>query len=450
MLTQLQLRDFKSFRDVSVDLGPLVVLVGANAAGKGNLFDALRILHGVGLEMPVSEILRGRWEGGREIWPGIRGGVADAARAGGSRISIASTWNGPDLDFRHDLEISTNGAALVERERLGPAAGASYLFDTHAPSLGADTGRDEGQSIRAALARTGSGRNLPANFSAARSILGQLSPREGLAPGVLDGAEHLLKAMRREVFLDITPSRMRGYSPRAVEELGVEGQNISSTLRSLCEDDSFREELVDWLAELCGPELENVEFVETEIGDVMFALREASGSLTPARSLSDGTLRFLGQLVALRTAWTGSLLLIEEIDSGLHPRRTHLLVEALESATATGHLQVIATTHSPLVLSSLSPEAQRDAVLVARDPETGWSVLRRLGDLPHFEEVSSKAGVDHLMTAGWLERALANGAETVAPPRVAPEAEPRRLGLFAGQIEVRADFDDLSDGWDPA
>jgi AAA15 family ATPase/GTPase len=48
MLERLKLRNFKSFREASVPLGPLTLVVGTNASGKSNLRDALRFLHGIG------------------------------------------------------------------------------------------------------------------------------------------------------------------------------------------------------------------------------------------------------------------------------------------------------------------------------------------------------------------------------------------------------------------
>ena len=44
MITRIELDGFKTFQDFSLDLAPLQVIVGANGAGKSNLFDALRLL----------------------------------------------------------------------------------------------------------------------------------------------------------------------------------------------------------------------------------------------------------------------------------------------------------------------------------------------------------------------------------------------------------------------
>jgi predicted ATP-dependent endonuclease of OLD family len=44
MLTRIELSGFKSFDDFGLDLRPLTAIVGPNASGKSNLFDALRFL----------------------------------------------------------------------------------------------------------------------------------------------------------------------------------------------------------------------------------------------------------------------------------------------------------------------------------------------------------------------------------------------------------------------
>jgi hypothetical protein len=58
------------------------------------------------------------------------------------------------------------------------------------------------------------------------------------------------------------------------------------------------------------------------------------------------------------------------------------------------------------MLQSLSDEALRSAILCARSPDHPGTVLRRVGDLPHFNEVVARSSIDHLFTTGWLERAL--------------------------------------------
>lgn len=44
-LTRLAARRYRSVRKDAIDIGPLNLLIGANAAGKSNVLDALRFLH---------------------------------------------------------------------------------------------------------------------------------------------------------------------------------------------------------------------------------------------------------------------------------------------------------------------------------------------------------------------------------------------------------------------
>lgn len=406
MLSRLRLKGFKSFADEAVDLNGLTLLVGANAAGKSNFLDAIRFLQGVALDMSLADVLRGRWEGGRQVWPGVRGGVSEVVKKGEGELLLESSWTHEGETITHTLGVEAGPHPRVDRERLASTAVGGYLFDTHGGALRDVEGRDQGASLRVVLERAGKGNSLTQTHSAGRSLLFQVKTEAPVSEDVGRVRDALARQMRNAFFLDITPSRMRDYTPKHSEQLGLEGENVSALTWSLCRDPEEKANLVDWLAELCAPELEDIQFAETELGDVMLVLVEAGGRRMPAKSLSDGTLRFLGQLIALRTAPEGSLLLIEEIENGLHPTRAHLLVEAMEAATATRDVQILATTHSPLVLNALSPEALNRVVLVARPPGSEGSMLRRLADLPGFREVASRRGIDRLIESGWLERAV--------------------------------------------
>ena len=44
MLSSFTIKDFKSYREATLKLAPLTVLIGANASGKSNAIEALRLL----------------------------------------------------------------------------------------------------------------------------------------------------------------------------------------------------------------------------------------------------------------------------------------------------------------------------------------------------------------------------------------------------------------------
>jgi len=406
MLQAIHLKDFKSFVDEEVTLAPLTVLVGANASGKSNLLDAIRFVQGLGLGFSVLDVLQGRWEAGREVWRGLRGGVAETVHHGKSSARLLTTWRLESPPWAHHVEFELKPKPVLVEEwfknvssRTGEWwAGGSARFSDEQLEAVVD-GFHLGTEIATPFER--SMLSLPSFLM--KSGAGE--PPPALAPG-LKAQEQILGTLKNSVLLNLMPERMRGYSPKQAGQLGAEGEHLSSMLWSLCQDEKVRQEWVDWLSELLAPELVGIDFIETELGDVMLTLVEEGGTRTSARSLSDGTLRFLGMLVALRTAPPGSLVMMEEPETGLHPQRVHLLVEYMEAVTKERGIQVITTTHSPQLLQSLSNEGLRNAVLCARVPDHPGTVLRRLGDLPHFDEVLPRSSIDRLFTTGWLERAL--------------------------------------------
>src|SRR3954463_3530384 len=93
MIRTLELTNFKNFKNATLTLGPLTVLIGANASGKSNIRDAFRFLHGIGRGYSLAEILGGKYVGGERVWSGIRGGTREVAYSGSDSFAIG-------VDFR--------------------------------------------------------------------------------------------------------------------------------------------------------------------------------------------------------------------------------------------------------------------------------------------------------------------------------------------------------------
>ncbi len=376
MLKRIHLTDFKSFVDEEIDLAPLTLLVGANASGKSNFLDALWLLHGLALNLSLGEVLDGEEPSRRngEPWPGLRGGSTEASRLGKSGFEIESTWGRLG-------NLPAGGRDVIHRIRCQtspkPRVVAEY-FD---------------------FEDRGSSRDRAAGGSPF-SVLHQLhSGPEG-------HVQETALALRTMHLLTIRPERMRDYGHIKRPRLGPDGTNFSGALYHLCEDPGERQDLVDWLTEMLAPEVAGIDFVKVEeLGDVM-AMFVENGQRVSARSLSDGTLRFLGLLLSLRTAERGSTILIEEIGSGLHPARIHVLMELLADVTRESELQIIATTHAPAILQSLDNEALRHVVVFGRTDDQQTTLIRRLGDLPHFNDVVKRKDIGELFATGWLEMAL--------------------------------------------
>lgn len=378
MLKKIRLTDFKSFVDEEVELAPLTLLVGANASGKSNFLDAIRFLQGLNRNLTLSEVLSGEERAHSGAWPGLRGRIEEAAQFGKSAFTIESLWLTPERgeagaqEIRHQIVCQVSPSPVIRSERI--ESGSLHLAHYTKP--------DQQKSLIANV-----------------EIVGQFESHKAILIALI----HQISDTR---FLEIQPSAMRGYGRRGAP-LGNEGKNFSGVLATLSDDPLIRGSFVTWLREVCAPEIEGLDFAEVkELGDVMAIFVERGGARISARSISDGTLRFLGTLLALRTAQPGDILLIEEIEEGLHPSRIHFLLGLLEEAVSQQGIQVIATTHSPVVLQWLAPERLREVLVFGRVPSRPGSLIRRLGEIPYFEEAIQHEGIDELFSTGWLEMAL--------------------------------------------
>jgi predicted ATPase len=160
MIRALRLRDFKSFRDVEVPLGPFTLVVGTNASGKSNLRDALRFLHGVGLGFTLAEIFGEKYgPGGILQWRGIRGGWPEAARQGtnGFGMEISLVLGDGRVETRR-VDIEPRGGWVLPDDHEVRSALSSLRFldlDPDAMRIPSNPGQtilgDRGENLSSVL-----------------------------------------------------------------------------------------------------------------------------------------------------------------------------------------------------------------------------------------------------------------------------------------------------------
>ncbi|MFM6345946.1 MAG: AAA family ATPase, partial [Dolichospermum sp.] len=111
----------------------------------------------------------------------------------------------------------------------------------------------------------------------------------------------------------------------------------------------------------------NIKRISLPRGDnqnfVLELIDKYSGYRIDSSEISDGTLRILGFFTAIYQKETPSIICFEELENGVHPWLLHKLVELLEIVATEGingkPVQVLITTHSPLLLNYVKPEQIR-------------------------------------------------------------------------------------------
>ncbi len=407
MINRIAIKGFKSFRDVTVDLGGLNLFVGTNASGKSNFFDALRVLQGIGNGFTVSEILDGKPRSATsEVWEGLRGGSAKACFEGPEQPEIFSIAAAGRLRvgkairrWKYSVTVSPN-RGHVERESL--EYGGRSIYD----SRYADRGGVGSPVLKVEYQHGGRGRPRHLPFERSRPVLRQFEGAnrvESQHGAITARVADVLADMQR---VDPTPTILRGYSQaRQVDRMGEHGENFAALVRGICADPDAEGGYLEWLRELRPAEVDSVATLSGAVGEPLFMLREGDREF-PAPVLSDGTLRFAAIAAAFFQPDMPQIMTIEEIENGIHASRTRLMLELLRVNAGTGSTQVLATTHSPAVLAWLKPSEYATTYVCRRNQDTSEATITPLRDVPGLREVAKSHSLADLFTEGWLEAAL--------------------------------------------
>jgi energy-coupling factor transporter ATP-binding protein EcfA2 len=420
MISELKIRNFKSLESVDLKLGHFNLLVGANASGKSNFLDALRFLQGVSIgRLSIDEILDGSPpSSSRERWPGIRGGSKSVAfqeldGTPGTNIEFFVTLGGPmfldkfggDLTYNLSLSLANDDPVFLEESLTRDGERAVLLDRGRDSKLGSQRSAD---SEAHDFSKIGT---LP--------IVSRIHKRSWLderlsEPKIDDeelryfdllffGADFTSTELADMQFLDPLSTMLRGYSSK-VARLGENGEGFAALIHEI-ETSGSKPALLEWLKELRPDEIDDILALEGLNNDYMVAIKEGNKEfLAPA--LSEGTLRFIALAAAFFQPSMPKVLVIEEIEKGLHPSRLRLLLELMRSQSKRTGTQVFATTHSPTLLAWLNEEDRKTTFVCTRDSESGATKVRSLAEIPRFEELLENGShIDELFAEGWLESA---------------------------------------------
>lgn len=406
MLTEFTLANFKSYRNSRLPLGSLTLLIGANAAGKSNALEGLRFLSWLAQGQKLSSIQYAVNSADRVV----RGRVNDLCYPEeisftiGCRLDL-SEWN--QLDITLSLR---DGELHIINEQIVDANNSVPLYNLVRPSEGVGT------DVNVAYNNFTRGKNKPQVMcSDQMAIFVQLDSPARFEAKYPKSQQEIPPIVRKYqtvlqniLFLDSVPARMREYSYKSDKRLQEDGTNLSSVLFRLWENNSeHQQEILNFIQSLPEQEIEGLDFIFGPRDEVMVRLIETFGDRRrpcEAALLSDGTLRVLAIAAAMLSAPTDSLVVIEEIDNGIHPHRAKHLLSSIRDIAERRNLRVLISTHNPALMDAIPDAALGDVVFCYRDPSIGDSRLIRLGDLDEFPGLISQGSLGQLVTKGVVDR----------------------------------------------
>jgi predicted ATPase len=411
LIFSIRIENFKSLADVSLELGSLNLFLGTNASGKSNFFDALRVLQGIGYGFTVDEILNGKPKtANSDVWEQIRGGSSRATFVG----KVAQPTGTPEQIIRFRAKLASGGSHEAFDYSVGISAiqgcvreeslyvDGREIYDSR--SLFNDTSQPYFQ-VR--YYRGTVGRQPHFSFEKSRPVLHQIIQKPEISIEDRESVKVCIRALSNTQRIDPSPSVLREYSSAQswVRRMGEHGENFAALVKTILRNSVNRDRYLSWLKQLTPIEFEDVVILPGALGEPLFALKEG-GIDYPAPVLSDGTLRFAAIAAAFFQEDMPDILTIEEIENGIHASRLRLLVELLKTQSSLDWTQVMATTHSPVVLAWLEDRDYKTTFYCKRNEETGASTITPLSAIPNFHEILAKEPISELFAEGWLEATL--------------------------------------------
>jgi len=323
LITRIHIRNFKGFEDVSVELGPITVLIGPNNSGKTTALQALAL-----------------WELGLRVWNEKRSGQAAPEKRPGVTINRRDLISIPvpdtnllwrALHVRQSIQSGSGKGTqnvrieiLVEGVSGGEAWQCGFEFD-YANS----------ESLYCRPIRTGVER-MPVPDAAREVRVAFLPPMSGLSA--------------TEDFL----------APGAINVRIGEGRT-AEVLRNLCfkvaGDEDGWQDLSSSVEELFGVRIAKPEFI-AERGQITMTYSDRGIKLDLA-SAGRGLQQTL-LLLAHTHTHPGTVLLLDEPDAHLEILRQRQIYRKLSSTAERHGTQIVAASHSEVILNEA---ADRDVVV---------------------------------------------------------------------------------------
>lgn len=327
-MDSIEIKGYKSFKDISVPLKKINILIGANGSGKSNF-------------LSVFQLLGEAYDGNLARYVAQGGGVGKILHKGRKStdkisITVKEGKNSYDLSF-----IESDGRLIVETEKLGylsqPDMWNYCVINSFSPE---SILKDYNGAIR--------GEYIKKYMSQIKKF-------------------HFHDTGRKSPFTeesDIHNDTYRLYS---------NGNNIAAYLYKIKLEDPIVYKRIVKVIQSIAPFFHDFYLEPNEGGTIRLQWQDKySEMIYGPNDLSDGTIRFIALTVLFMQPKLPKVIVIDEPELGLHPMAIEKLAGLIKIAAQRG-TQIIAATQSAELISNFDPE---DILTV--NQRNGESVIERL------------------------------------------------------------------------
>jgi predicted ATPase len=420
MLKEIRFHNWKSFKQATLYLDPLTILIGTNASGKSNIVEGLEFLRRVTSGKDIQTALVGD-----SSLPSLRGGLEWAVLKPENQLTLSMLVEGDEnIDYFYSItiELASKKAEIIAEKltqiqyhpnskqhqnthfitikKVDMDSEAPFAFEKDA------VGKEKIYNPEALLALSN-----PSFSILSISYKFNNLPKTPIYEEMRIGINKVASTLQNIFLLNPIPAKMRTYTPLA-NRLSDDAHNIAGVLANLPDEKKIEQILSSYIRQLPEGDIRRVyaEPVGKIGSDAMLYCEEEWGNgetiLIDAHTMSDGTLHFLAILTALLTYPEGSQLIIEDVDNGLHPSRVGLLFKIIKELGEQRKIDMLVTTHNPALLDNLGPEMVPYIEVAHRHVETGTSLLTLLEDISNLPKLLASGTLGKITMQGKLEKSL--------------------------------------------
>ncbi|GAB3520927.1 AAA family ATPase [Photobacterium alginatilyticum] len=377
MITTLSISNYRSILQLTMPLGPLNVITGANGSGKSNLYRALRLLADTAQGGVVNSLAAEGgldstfWAGPESLSPAMRRGevpVQDVVRKEVKRLRLGFSTE----DFGYSISL---GLPEPSRSafRLDPEIKQESIWSGPFYRPATQLVARKGPLIK--IRENRSWKVASQHISHFNSMFDQIAD-PATAPEVF----HMRERIRSWRFYD--HFRTDKEAPARQPQLGTrtpvlhhDGRDLAAALQTIREigdkhaldkaiNDAFPGASISIVQHQDGRF--SLEFYQEGL------LRPLTGS-----ELSDGTLRYLLLVAALLTPRPPSLMVLNEPETSLHPDLLPALAKLIIHASENSQVWVV--SHASRLIAALNQHPLCHAIEL--DKELGQTTIRGQGML---------------------------------------------------------------------
>lgn len=351
MVKEVRIQNYKSVQDLTLELGRVNILIGANGCGKSNILEAIAFGSAAANNKLGKEFLSAR---GIRVTDSIsmRNGFTKDSQTDSVIINLIDENHESTFDINHknkpfsEWEIVNSKPFGIKEENLWQ----NLIFFEEEQ---VQQGKQDAEVLK--------------------KIISTLN----------NATETYLKKI--EDFLIYAPENtfLRKFEEESqIEPLGIRGEGLFKLLSVMSQEtpEEFQEiienlELIDWFEGFEIPK--DLVFTERRIR-IKDRFLEEGLQYFDQRSANEGFLFLMFYFALFISKYTPKFFAIDNIDTSLNPKLCSELIKILSKLAKKHDKQVIFTTHNPAVLDGLNLNDDEQRLLVVSRNKDGHTKTKRV------------------------------------------------------------------------